>query len=51
MALKPGASTTVRMEFQMHGDMGGYHDFRLHLPTNDPQQPDRTVAVLANWVP
>jgi len=39
------------MEFRMHGDMGGYHDFRLHLPTNDPQEPDRTVAIHSNWVP
>jgi hypothetical protein len=35
----------------MHGDMGGYHDFRLHLLTNDPKEPDATVAVLSNWVP
>jgi hypothetical protein len=51
MALQPGSSTTITMEFSMHGDMGGYHDFRLHLPTNDPQAPDQTVAVLSNWVP
>lgn len=35
----------------MHGDMGGPHDFRLHLVSNDPTQPDRTVAVLSTWVP
>jgi hypothetical protein len=51
MALQPGESTSVSMSFMMHGDMGGKHDFRLHLSTNDPQQPDRTVAVLSNWVP
>ena len=34
----------------MHGDMGGFHDFRVHLPNNDPQQPDRTLTVLSNWV-
>ncbi len=35
----------------MHGDMGGLHNFRIHLPTNDPAQPDRTLTVLSNWVP
>lgn len=35
----------------MHGEMGGPHDFRVHLPTNDPVQPERTLQVLSNWVP
>ena len=51
MTLKPGASTTVSIEFLMHGAMGGYHNFSLHLPTNDPAEPDKTVAILSNWVP
>ncbi len=51
MVIKPGQSTTLSMEFMMHGDMGGLHDFRLHLPSNDPQQPDRVLQVLSNWVP
>lgn len=51
MALQPGESTTVSMQFTMHEGMDGPHDFRLHLPSNDPQQMDRTVAVLSNWVP
>ena len=38
------------MEFMMHGDMGGRHNFRLHLVTNDPTQPDRQVNVLSNWI-
>ncbi len=50
MVLQPGASTTVAMEFMMHGDMGGKHDFRLHLVTDDPAQPDLTLTVLSNWV-
>jgi hypothetical protein len=50
MVLNPGESTNVSMEFMMHGAMGGYHDFRLHLPSNDPEKPDWTVAVLSNWV-
>ena len=51
MVLQPGASTTVSMQFMMHGDMGGPHDFRLHLVTDDPAQPDQTVTVLSNWIP
>jgi hypothetical protein len=39
------------MSFSMHGDMGGPHDFRLHIPTNDPSQPNRELVVLSNWVP
>jgi len=38
------------MEFLMHGDMGGFHDFRLHLNTNDPDQPDAQVTILSNWI-
>ena len=33
----------------MHEGMGGYHDFRLHLPTNAPGQSDKTVQILSNW--
>ena len=51
MALQPGQRTTLSMEFMMHGDMGGMHNFRVHLPTNDPEQPDRTLTVLSNWIP
>ncbi len=39
------------MQYMMHGEMGGKHDFRLHLKTNDPTQPDKVVALLSNWVP
>lgn len=51
MTLQPGQHTTVSMQFMMHGDMGGQHDFRLHLPNNDPSQGDMTLQVLSNWVP
>ncbi len=50
MTLKPGESTTVSMQFTMTAGMDGFHDFRLHLPTNDPAQPDRTLVVLSNWI-
>ncbi len=51
MVLQPGASTTLSMQFMMHGNMGGPHDFRVHLPTNDPLKPGYTLTVLSNWVP
>lgn len=50
MTLNPGERTLVSMQFMMHGDMGGPHDFRLHLPTNDPANPQKEVVVLSNWV-
>ncbi len=50
MTLQPGESTVVSMEYMMHGDMGGKHDFRLHLKTNDSAQPDKVVQILSDWV-
>lgn len=50
MVLQPGESTTVSMSFMMHEGMDGPHDFRLHLVTNDPAQPDKVLTVLSNWV-
>jgi len=50
MALKPGESTTISMEFIMHDDMGGKHNFSLHLVTNDPTEPDKIVSILSNWI-
>jgi len=49
MAIKPGESTTISMEFFMHGAMGGLHNFSLHLPTNDPAEPDKIVTILSDW--
>jgi hypothetical protein len=45
----PGQATTLSMSFMMHGEMGGLHDFRVHLPTNDPKQSDKVLQVLSNW--
>jgi len=50
MALKPGESTTISMEFVMHDQMGGMHNFSLHLITNDSTEPDKIVTILSNWV-
>lgn len=35
----------------MHAGMGGEHDFRLHLLTNDVQLTERELVILSNWVP
>lgn len=51
MALDPGETTRLTLEFMMHGEMGGRHDFRVHLLTNDPAQPEMTLRVVSNWVP
>jgi len=51
MVLKPGEKTLLSMRFMMHGDMGGLHNFRVHLPTNDSAEPPQTLTVLSNWVP
>jgi hypothetical protein len=51
MVLNPGTTTTLSMQFMMHGDMGGMHDFQVHLPSNDTTWGDKTLAVLSNWLP
>jgi hypothetical protein len=51
MVLQPGQSTNLSMQFMMHEGMDGKHNFKVHLPSNDPQQPDHTMTVLSNWVP
>jgi poly-beta-hydroxyalkanoate depolymerase len=48
-SLRPGEKTTLSISFMMYQGMGGPHDFRVHLPTNDPDMPDRTVQVLSDW--
>ena len=47
--LNPGEHTTVSFPMMMHAGMGGFHDFRLHLPTNVAGQADKTVQILSNW--
>ncbi len=39
------------MSFMMHGDMGGKHNFLVHIPNNDAGGSPQTVSVLSNWVP
>lgn len=49
--LRPGETTILTLEFAMHEGMGGQHDFRVQLATNDPQYPSTELQVLSNWVP
>ena len=48
-SLQRGEKTTLSVSFMMYQGMGGLHDFRVHLKTNDPMVPDRTVQVLSDW--
>lgn len=48
--LSPGEITTIRTSFTMHPGMDGYHDFRVHVRTNDPVQPNKSLTILSNWI-
>ncbi|MCA0454014.1 MAG: DUF1573 domain-containing protein [Chloroflexi bacterium] len=48
--LNPGEEATVSMNFSMHTGMDGQHEFRVHVRTTDPDNPDQEVVVLSNWV-
>ncbi len=41
----------MSMSFTMHEGMGGPHEFRVHLQTNDPIEPVKYLTVLSNWIP
>ena len=51
MVLNPGEQTTMSMSFTMHQGMEGLHDFRVHMPSNDPAWDEKELVVLSNWVP
>lgn len=50
MTLQPGETTTLSMQFTMPAGMAGPHDFRVHIPNNDPNWNDTELIVLSNWV-
>lgn len=41
----------MRLQFMMHEGMDGYHDFRVHLKTNDPVEPVKEIKILSDWGP
>ena len=46
----PGEEVVIYMNYTMHAGMGGPHDFRVHVATNDPNQPTTELQVLSNWM-
>jgi len=39
------------MSYMMHGpDMGGQHEFDVHVFSNDPSQPEAVLVARSNWV-
>lgn len=51
MTVKPGEKTTLSFVMMMHEGMDGIHDFKVHIPNNDPAKKDQTLEVLSNWGP
>jgi len=51
MTLQPGQKTTLSFKLMMHEGMDGVHDFKVHIPNNDPAKKEQTIEVLSNWVP
>jgi hypothetical protein len=49
MAIAPGEETTVSLEFTMHRGMGGPHEFRVHLRSDDPLEPEKVLVVKSDW--
>jgi len=47
--LQPGDEATVTLRFTMHEGMGGQHEFRVHVLTNDPTQPEILLTVRSTW--
>ena len=39
------------MDYTMHPGMGGLHEFRVKLRTNDPAQPERMLVAKSEWGP
>ena len=48
--LHPGEIATVSMRYMMHPGMDGPHDLRIHVRSNDPDNPEIQLTALSNWV-
>jgi hypothetical protein len=48
--IESGETATISLRFTMHEMMGGQHEFRVHVPTNDPDQPLIPLTILSNWI-
>jgi hypothetical protein len=40
----------VKLQFTMHEGMGGPHEFRVHVLTNDPEAPQQEVTIRSTWI-
>ncbi|MCA9910441.1 MAG: hypothetical protein KC519_17410 [Anaerolineae bacterium] len=45
----PGDEATITLRFTMHEGMDGQHEFRVHVLTNDPTQPEIPLTVFSLW--
>lgn len=50
MTVQPGQQSEISLTYTMHDMMGGPHEFRVHVLTNDPEQPEIALTALSNWV-
>lgn len=50
MTVNPGEEIVIRLRFTMHEMMGGPHEFRVHVLTNDPTQQEIPLTILSNWI-
>lgn len=48
--IQPGDEAVLSVQFTMNPGMDGPHDFRIHLRTNDPLEPEKELQILSNWV-
>ncbi|HYO88722.1 MAG TPA: hypothetical protein VER79_08735 [Candidatus Limnocylindrales bacterium] len=39
----------MSLRYTMHEGMGGPHEFRVHVITNDPRQPEIVLTSRSNW--
>jgi hypothetical protein len=46
----PGDESIVTLRYTMHPGMEGPHEFRIHVLTNDPAQPEIELTARSNWV-
>jgi hypothetical protein len=49
MTIMPGDEATVTLSYTMHEGMGGQHEFRVHVLTNDPTQPEIPLTIRSFW--
>ncbi len=48
--IQPGEESVITLTFTMFDMMGGPHEFRVHVFTNDPTQPEIPLTILSNWI-